>query len=264
MMHLVIVAMLAQVPPPSFATAAPAPRFSERAPVPQFQERTPDFPLPVPDPAPKTDTGLSLVMVTSKTCGPCQKMRPILDRVGGAWSVRYIDADNPQAKQWLEVYGITSVPYYVTYRGHEAIEVANGLMSLEEVLGWLGRVEQGLPPDADSRFKRCAAQDSLKPLDREYLQMRLTPGSCGMLGCMAHGGGWVTETVAGAPDVAKPKGHWEVRAVQQSGCPGGSCPTGGCPTGATQRIWIADPDPTGTVPWPSQGSGAFGRRRQVQ
>lgn len=254
-----VVFVACQVPSPNFSAAVPVPRFAERVPLPKFRERTPDFPLPVPE-SPKTDTGLSLVMVTSKSCAPCQKMKPIMDRVGGAWSVRYIDADNPQAKQWLEVYQITSVPYYVTYRGHEAIEVADGLMTLEEVLGWLGRVEQGLPPDADSRFKRCAAQDSLKPVDREYLQMRMTPGSCGMLGCMAHGGGWVTETVPAVPDAAKPKGHWEVRP--SSSCPGGSCPTGGCPTGgATQRIWIADPDPTGTVPWPSQGGSIFGRRR---
>ena len=206
---------------------------------------------PIPIPEPKTDTGLSLVMVTSKGCLPCQKMKPILDRVGGKWTIKYVDFDDPKVKQWLEVYSIQAVPYYVTYRGHEALEVTDGILSLEEVLGWLGRLEQKLPPDADGRFKKCEAQDSLKPIDREYLQQRLTPGSCGMLGCMAHGGGWITETVPAKPDAEKPKGHWETRP--------GPCPT--CPA---TRVWVADPDPTGTVPWPQDGGsygGGFFRRR---
>jgi len=208
-------------------------------------EPSPDIPIP----SPKIDAGLSLVVVTSKACLPCQKMRPILDRIGGKWSIRYVDFEDPKVKQWLEVYQIASVPYYITYRGHEALEVAEGLMTLEEALGWLGRVEQKLPPDADGRFKKCTAQDSLKPIDREYLQMRLTPGSCGMLGCMAHGGGWITELANETPETKKPKGHWEMQP--------GLCPT--CPS---TRVWVADPDPTGTVPWDSgsYGGGRFGRR----
>jgi len=217
-------------------------------------EESPDIPIPTP----KTDTGLSLVMVTSKTCAPCQKMKPILDRVGGKWTVNYVDFDDPDMKQLMEVYQITSVPYYVTYRGHEALEVADGLMSLEEILGWLGRLEQKLPPDPGGRFKRCTAQDSLTPADREYLQLQISPGSCKMLGCLTHPGAWVAKKLPDVPDEKKPPGHWELRSVQPAGgCPGGNCPS----SGTTQKVWVADPDMTQFVPWPSQGVSGFGRRR---
>ncbi len=242
-------------PPGEVYAPVPTPTFEGPVPVPKFQAE--DIPVPetVAEEKSKADTGLSLVMVTSKVCLPCQKMKPILDRVGGKWMIKLVDFDDPKMKQWMEVYSIASVPYYVTYRGHEALEVTEGLMSLEEVLGWLGRLEQKLPPDADSRFKKCEAQDSLKPVDREYLQQRLTPGSCGMLGCMAHGGGWITETLPAKPDAEKPKGHWETRP--------GACPT--CPS---TRVWVADPDATGTVPWDSGSRGGdffgFGRRSKWQ
>jgi thiol-disulfide isomerase/thioredoxin len=202
------------------------------------------------------------VVVTSKACLPCQKMRPILDRVGGKWTITYVDFDDPDMKQLMEVYQITSVPYYVTFRGHEALEVADGLMSLEEVLGWLGRLEQKLPADPGSRFKRCTAQDTLTPADRVYLQLQISPGSCKMLGCLTHPGSWTMKKLKDVPDEKKPPGHWEVRSVQSAGgCPGGNCPGGGCPSGgATQKVWVADPDPAEFVPWP-QGGSIFGRRR---
>jgi thiol-disulfide isomerase/thioredoxin len=245
MMYPVLVTLLLAAFPDAFPDALPdAATPPGPAVLVKQAKESPDIPIPTP----KADTGLSLVMVTSKSCTPCQKMKPILDRVGGKWAIKYVDFDDPKMKQWMEVYSIQAVPYYVAYRGHEALEVTDGLMSLEEVLGWLGRLEQKLPSDPGSRFKKCEAQDSLKPIDREYLQQRLTPGSCGMLGCMAHGGGWITETVPAKPDAEKPKGHWETRP--------GPCPT--CPS---TRVWVADPDATGTVPWPSQGGSSFGRRR---
>lgn len=238
-------------PPPVFGDPLPVPKFAEPLPVPIFDgEMSVENVTVVPER--ERDDGLVLVMVSSKRCLPCQTMRPILDRVGGKWTIRYVDFDDPNQKQWIELYGIESVPFFVAYRGHEALEEANELMSLEEVLGWLGRLEQGLPPDPGGKFRKCEAQASLKPVDREYLQMRLTPGSCGMLGCMAHGGGWVTEKVKDVPDEKKPKGHWETRP--------GACPT--CPP---QKVWVADPDETGTVPWNSGGcQGRFGRWRGWQ
>ena len=214
-------------------------------------EDNPIIDLPIPNDLPvpnEEDTGLTLVMVMSQQCLPCQAMKPILNRVGGQWKVKYVDYDDPGTKQWLEVYSIESVPYYVTYRGHEALEVAQGEMSFEEVLGWLSRVAQNVPAEPGSRFVKSWAQDSLKKVDRTYLQKRMAPGSCGMLGCLAHGGGWIQELVTEVPDSQKPKGHWETVP--------GPCPT--CPS---TRVWVADPDATGTVPWPSQGNGVFGRRR---
>lgn len=57
---------------------------------------------------------------------------------------------------------------------------------------------------------------SLDPIDRravETYHYRLSPGSCGMLGCPIHGGGW--QLVPGPA--------------------GGACPTGTCPTGRCPR-----------------------------
>jgi len=196
-------------------------------------------------------------MVRSKQADQeCQQMAAVLGTVQSPWSIVSVDGDDPRASQWIDMYGINTYPYYITYRGHEALEVANGVMTEQELQEWLGRVQNNGPVPVNSRFAKATAQKSLEAVDREYLQLRLAPGSCGMLGCMAHGGGWVTETVKGP--TPKAAGHWEDRVV--AGCPSGNCPSGGCPSSSTtQKVWVADPDSTGTVPW-NQPS-FFGRRR---
>jgi thiol-disulfide isomerase/thioredoxin len=191
------------------------------------------------------DRGLTVVLVTSeKAKQDCQEMRAILGRVEPPWKVSYVDADNPKVAQWLEVYGIKTTPYLITHRGHEALQVTEGTLTEEELSEWLAMVQEGKP--AVGRFRKSTAQDSLELVDREYLQMRMAPGSCGMLGCMAHGGGWITETVKGS--TPKTAGHWEERRA---------CGPNGC---EVKKVWVADPDATGTVPWPIQSGRLFGRR----
>lgn len=101
-----------------------------------------------------------------------------------------------------------------------------------------------------------------KAIDKRFIarqHWQLCPGSCGMLWCAIHGGGWKLEAGAAdpadanqkpAPDAA-PGGHWERR-----------CGPGGC-----HQVWVVDPPSESAEAKPgaqeeSSFSSRFRRRRR--
>ena len=77
----------------------------------------------------------------------------------------------------------------------------------------LWRIERTMTPVASLATGRTAARTTdEKAQDQGYLaehHWRLSPGSCGMLGCSLHGGGWIEEPGAA---LAEPTG------CQNGGC----------------------------------------------
>jgi hypothetical protein len=126
------------------------------------------------------------------------------------YNILLANMDRPENAPYSLRYGIRRLPHYTIYRGHEAVESTEGLAGERELGLWYHRAFRR--EESGGRFLRDQSQAFLGPADRVFLQRRISPGSCGMLGCGAHGGGVVTE-YATQPTRAE--------------CPGGVCPRGG-------------------------------------
>lgn len=99
--------------------------------------------------------------------------------------------NNARHQPWIRQFDIREMPFYVLHRGHEIVEVTSGrVLSPREVGSWIAGVESG-----QQVYRKSKAQAHLAAADRVYYRRRLAPGSCGMLGCVAHGGGLVLDRV---------------------------------------------------------------------
>lgn len=129
----------------------------------------------------------------------CLDMIPVLKKVREqGYDVVYADARKQANKELLTKFDIKQLPFYIMYRGHEATETAYGKYSDKSLAKWIGRVQKGLPiPTTQAEtYTPSDSQKELTQEDRSYLRYRMTPGTCGMLGCRAHGGGMILERVS--------------------------------------------------------------------
>ena len=76
--------------------------------------------------------GSSLVLWTSEWCGPCQAMKPILERVHGAGTPVYV-VDVEASGELAERLGIEYVPVLVVLRGKSPVDLLAGGASLAEI-----------------------------------------------------------------------------------------------------------------------------------
>jgi len=161
------------------------------------------------------DTSVRLVMVYDY--GPKSiRMMDVVSRLKAAgYDAVSTYADDPRNKPYLERFKITKarLPFFVMYRGHEALEEVWDTLTERALVEWFHRAARS---ESSLGYINGAApsksQAFLTALDKPALKWRLSPGSCGMLGCTAHGGGWVLE-----------------KELWNASCPNGTCPSGRCP-----------------------------------
>lgn len=105
------------------------------------------------------------------------------------YPLRYGFTNAGNNPEYLAYWGLTDTPIYIMHRGHRALESSTQPHDLPLIQAWFRRQQgEGDLGDQDEP-KPATHQQRLKPDDRRYLRWQLSPGSCGMLGCTAHGGG---------------------------------------------------------------------------
>lgn len=129
-----------------------------------------------------------------------RKMFPALAKLRQmGYNIVYADIqkeDNAQHLRWFEINQI-NMPCYLMYMGHEAFEKCSGQMTEYDIAMWYHRAFRG---ERTPQMRQPTEQNKYlqnSELNKVYLKQRLTPGSCGMLGCQAHGGGVILEQVDG-------------------------------------------------------------------
>jgi len=105
------------------------------------------------------------------------------------YPVRYGFADRGGNPEYLAFWNLKTTPLYIMSRQHRALETTSDALDADQIAAWFLR-QQGEGDLVPQDFPTPAVhQQRLAPLDRRYLRYQLSPGSCGMLGCTAHGGG---------------------------------------------------------------------------
>lgn len=140
---------------------------------------------------------VELVCFGAAWCEPCNQMRPTRDALRTAgWKVGYVDVDKPGTWTAWHESKASSVPHLVVLVDGSPWEHVTGVKSAGYLVDWLRRaqnvwrVNHGLEPVPFEAFGDTTMTD---PVDREFFyreHWRMTPGTCGMMGCTAHGGGW--------------------------------------------------------------------------
>lgn len=167
---------------------------------------------------------VDLICFGATWCEPCQRMKDGLGKLRSkGWDVYYNDVETTQNTRWTRYHRQTStaVPHLVMWVDDEPWEQAVGEKPTAWIEDWLNRaanawrVDHGVEPVPFKAYGETTASD---PLDREYFyreHWRMTPGTCGMLGCTVHGGGWVKERTK----VFKDEVERDEESVVGSTCP---------------------------------------------
>lgn len=143
------------------------------------------------------DIGIRMVVVYDSS-KDCLDMVPVLRKIRSqGYDVVYADARKEGNKGLLTEFEVKKLPFYVMYRGHEAIETCFGKYSDASLIKWMNRIQAGLPIPVvqGNTYAPSDSQKNLTQEDKSYLRYRMAPGTCGMLGCRAHGGGMILERV---------------------------------------------------------------------
>lgn len=121
----------------------------------------------------------------------CVRMFPVFKAVEAAGhGIVYANANRPENREHLARFHVSQLPVMVMYSAHEARDFTFGEMDQGRLIEWFSRTAEG-----PLTYARSDSQDFLDPLDRPLLRQTWSPGTCWMLGCPIHGGGFHLETV---------------------------------------------------------------------
>ena len=105
------------------------------------------------------------------------------------YPVRFGYADRGRNPEYLAFWRLSATPLYIMSRAHRALETTSEPLDVQQIAAWFLRQQGEGDLDSQDEPRPATHQQRLAPLDRRYLRYQLSPGSCGMLGCTAHGGG---------------------------------------------------------------------------
>jgi len=105
------------------------------------------------------------------------------------YPVRYGFSDQGRNPEYLAFWRLSATPLYIMSRAHHAIECTSDTLDADQIAAWFSRQQGEGDRGSQDEPRPATHQQRLAPLDRRYLRYQLSPGSCGMLGCTAHGGG---------------------------------------------------------------------------
>lgn len=97
------------------------------------------------------------------------------------------DATIPMNREHLAHWGLTGTPLYILYCGHRVVTQYRGRLTERQIVDWFARARRDAPAPVWSQ--PSTYQNRLAVQDRPRYRQVMTPGSCGMAGCQAHGGG---------------------------------------------------------------------------
>lgn len=164
---------------------------------------------------PTTSLQVELLMFGAEWCEPCKQMTPIIRRMRErGYKIFHARVDKPKWDQLTKAHRADkhALPFFVIGVDGRAWKIWEGRTSERKL------IERWQEAENEWRRRHGKPPRQYQPIvvpteeDQEYLEenhWRLTPGTCGMLGCVAHGGGWMLE-----------KG---------SSYSGDTCPSGRCP-----------------------------------
>lgn len=83
--------------------------------------------------------GTQLIHFTADWCGPCRKLKPVLDAVVEETGIERIvaDVDDEENKDLTSEFQIMSIPALVLVRDGEKVSDMMGLRSKEVIVDWL-------------------------------------------------------------------------------------------------------------------------------
>jgi hypothetical protein len=119
-----------------------------------------------------------------------EQAKPALALKRAGYDVVFAQINDPANLEWIDRLKIdrAKLPWYQIYRGHQAIEVYAGQATVQSLAAWYHRIARG-ERSTVKNVMPATNQDFLQPEDRRELRWVMSPGTCGMLGCQAHGGG---------------------------------------------------------------------------
>lgn len=156
---------------------------------------------------------VEIIIFGAPWCITCQPMKDVAKELRAeGWNVRYQDIEETPDDKWTKYHKEISrgVPHRLTLVDGKPWYHGHGARDKEWLTDWLKRAENrwrdlhGLEPVP---FEAHGATNLESPVDREYFyreHWRLTPGTCGMMGCTAHGGG--REKVVERVPIKRPTG----------------------------------------------------------
>jgi thioredoxin len=114
----------------------------------------------------KTASRSSALFFTSKWCGPCQQMQPVIYALRRAgYSIESVNVEG--SSELVKQYGITTIPQLVVLDGQTVREHVTGIRSLAELKRILGRAgsSPALPPIHVPAESEAASKIELRKLD---------------------------------------------------------------------------------------------------
>ncbi|MFA4930441.1 MAG: thioredoxin [Patescibacteria group bacterium] len=83
-------------------------------------------------------TGTTLVDFYAQWCGPCQAMKPVVDRVSEEIDgVKFLSVDVDKFSDIAQTYQVMSIPTFVIIKDSEVKSVKNGAMSESDFKTWV-------------------------------------------------------------------------------------------------------------------------------
>ena len=158
---------------------------------------------------------VSMIVFGAPWCEPCKAMIPALERLyRQRWKISYVDIDAGKYPAWVKWHNrrAKSVPHLLVLVDGRPWEHISGRQSEAFLADWLYRAEnewrrrRGIEPVAFPSYGRATTGNEI---DQEFFERehwRLTPGTCGMLGCTIHGGGMVPVSAGRVYQSARPGG----------------------------------------------------------
>jgi len=80
----------------------------------------------------------TLVMLSTKTCPPCKKMKPILEEFAKNYKVLMLDAN--ESKDIVSMYGVKSVPTFLMMAEGELVARTGGTQTIDQLQKFFNQV----------------------------------------------------------------------------------------------------------------------------
>jgi thiol:disulfide interchange protein len=128
---------------------------------------------------------IRVVAFTATWCAACSEVKSIVREMQErSYPIELADADEPKNRATLRKYRIEQLPAYIIYYRDKPVEYCEGPRSRAALVDWI----------SDEQIKRAKSGPLTNPEDARFFREKhwvLSRGTCGMLGCSIHGGGWV-------------------------------------------------------------------------
>jgi thioredoxin 1 len=74
---------------------------------------------------------MELLVFTAEWCGPCKKMKPIIDTLADKFGIKVKRLDVEESDEAVELYSIRSIPTIVVVKDGRTLEKISGYMPSE-------------------------------------------------------------------------------------------------------------------------------------